>query len=125
MCTRRPEITKVLFPIAIFRASHVGDVDRFGDVIRYNCKRGERFMDGTTTKWIKCNASGLWNDTDSDNCASRTPFRPSSHSLLKRLTLYPWQTCTSERHFNFSGKHPTTLHLMREDYSCIHIHHCQ
>ncbi|KAK2186998.1 hypothetical protein NP493_181g04024 [Ridgeia piscesae] len=90
MCTRRPEITKVLFPIAIFRASHVGDVDRFGDVIRYNCKRGERFMDGTTTKWIKCNASGLWNDTDSDNCASaRCPPLPSIPGVkpVRRLAL--------------------------------------
>ena len=87
-CTRRPEIKKVLFPVAISRASRVGDVDRFGDVIRYNCKRGERFMDGTTTKWIKCNESGLWNDTDVDNCASTTPFRPSYTPLVAGYLYY-------------------------------------
>ena len=29
----------------------------------------------------------------------------------------PWQTCSFQRHLDFSGKHSATLQLLREDYS--------
>ena len=33
----------------------------------------------------------------------------------KRFTIHPWQTCSFQHHFDFSGKHPATLQLLRED----------
>ncbi|KAI0242035.1 Sushi, von Willebrand factor type A, EGF and pentraxin domain-containing protein 1 [Lamellibrachia satsuma] len=67
-CPRHPEV---------LNATKSGDGNRFGDVIRYKCKSGERFNDGTTSKWIKCTESTAWNDSVSDCASGRCPPLPS------------------------------------------------
>ena len=46
------------------------------------------------------------------------PVLRTSQSVLH---FTPWQTCSFQSHFNFSGKHSATLKLLREDYSFVHI----
>ena len=38
----------------------------FLDTVVYTCTPGLRFYDGTTTKTVHCNASGLWSETTLD-----------------------------------------------------------
>ena len=40
------------------------------------------------------------------------------------LHFTSWQTCSTEHHLDFSGKHPAILQLMHKDYSYTNIHHC-
>ena len=65
-------------------------------------------------------------------------FTKSALSTLKVpscIALYPvigtvrstfhsikWQTCSFQRHLDFSRKHTATLQLLREDYSFTHPH---
>ena len=37
------------------------------------------------------------------------------------LHVPPWQTCPIKLHLYFSGKHPATLQLIREDHRYTHI----
>ena len=57
------------------------------------------------------------------SCA-KAPLSQSRLSTLRQKVSsynghYPlhWQKCSIEHHIGFSGKHPSTLQLIREDYS--------
>ena len=45
---------------------------------------------------------------------ARDPVLRTAQSALR---FTHWQTCSFQCHFNFSGKHSATLHLLHEDYS--------
>ena len=40
-----------------------------------------------------------------------------SLGMFQALHFTPWQTCSCQRHFDFSGKHSATLQLVRDDYA--------
>ena len=42
---------------------------------------------------------------------------PVHRTAQSALHFTPWQTCSFQGHFNFSGKHSAMLQLLREDIS--------
>ena len=42
---------------------------------------------------------------------------PVLWTVQSTLQFAPWQTCSFQRHLGFSGKHSSTLQLLREHYS--------
>ena len=46
-----------------------------------------------------------------------TPWQTLHFTPWQTLHFTPWQTCSFQCHFDFSGKHSTTLQLLHKDYS--------